>query len=196
MQRAKTVDAYIHGAHQWQAELFKLRDILNSCALQETVKWGAPCYTAHGKNVVGIGSFKSYVGLWFYQGALLSDPQGVLINAQTGRTKALRQWRFTSAAQIKPRIIKSYVREAIGLAAAGKEIKPARNQALTLPAELKHALADQPDTKQAFESLTKGKRREYAQYIAEAKRDATKAARLDKILPMIQAGVGLNDRYR
>ncbi len=93
-KRHKTVDDYIEAAEPWQDELIRLRKILRSTDLEETVKWGAPCYTHDGKNVVGMASFKSYVGLWFHQGALLGDKKKVLINAQEGKTKALRQWRF------------------------------------------------------------------------------------------------------
>ena len=82
MKGAKTVDEYIDKAEQWQPELTRLREILNSTGLEETVKWGAPCYTHDGKNVVGIAGFKNYFGLWFHQGALLADAEGVLINAQ------------------------------------------------------------------------------------------------------------------
>ena len=120
MPGKKTVEQYIDNADQWRDELMQLRRILTSTRLEESVKWGAPCYTFGGKNVVGIGAFKSYVGLWFFQGALLSDPDGVLINAQTGKTKAMRQWRFTSAREIKTRAIRTYVTEAIELAARGQ----------------------------------------------------------------------------
>ena len=196
MKRYKTVDDYIAGSELWQEELLLLRDILTSTDLSETVKWGGPCYTYDDKMVVGIGAFKSYVGLWFYQGALLSDPKGVLINAQEGRTKALRQWRFQYKKEIKSRIIKSYVREAIELQLQGIEIKPARSKPLVVPKELKSALAKNKKAGAAYKAMTKGKQREYADYISDAKRPETKLKRLDKILPMISSGKGLNDKYR
>ena len=179
----------------WSAELARLRAILQETPLEETIKWGAPCYTANGKNVVGMAAFKAYFGLWFHQGALLADEAGVLINAQEGKTKALRQWRFASAKEIKPRIIKRYVREAIALAAEGRSIKPERQKPLSIPAELSDALARSKKSSTAFASLSKGKQREYADYIAEAKREETKLKRVDKILPMIAAGQGLHDKY-
>ncbi len=128
MKRASSVDEYIADAGAWQGELERLREILLSTELEEDVKWGAPCYTCDGKNVVGMAGFKSYFGLWFFQGALLKDDSQVLINAQEGRTKALRQWRMKTAKEIKPAIIKSYVREAIRLAKEGKQIAPARKK--------------------------------------------------------------------
>lgn len=193
---AKSIDEYFDGLEQWQAELTRLREILNSTELEETVKWGAPCYTIDGKLVVGMSGFKSYFGLWFHQGALLSDPEKVLINAQEGRTKALRQWRFSSKKEIKVRPIKAYVKEAIELERAGKRIAPDRSKPLTIPPQLRDALAKNAQAKAAFASLTKGKRREYADYIADAKREETKQNRLKKIVPMIKAGQGLNDKYR
>ena len=196
MKRFKTVDAYIQGAESYHEELLKLREILQGTELTEEVKWGAPCYTYDGKNVVGIGAFKSYFGLWFHQGALLEDKQGVLINAQEGVTKALRQWRMETVKDIKPRVIKSYVKQAIELVKAGKEIKPDRQKTLSIPKELKTAFGKNKKAKAAFDQLTKGKQREYAEYIDSAKQEKTKLSRLEKIMPMIESGVGLNDKYR
>ena len=196
MNRYKTVDDYIAASDQWGTELAKLRAILSATELTEEVKWGAPCYTYDGKNVVGMAGFKSYVGLWFHQGALLKDDQKVLINAQEGTTKALRQWRMQSAKEIKPAIIKRYVKEAIQLVKDGKSIGPAKKRPLPIPPELKKAIAKTKIAQKKFAELTPGKQREYAQYIATAKREETKQKRLEKILPMIKAGIGLNDKYR
>ena len=196
MKRYNTVDDYIAGAKRWRPQLRRLRDVLRSTELVETVKWGAPCYTHDGKNVVGIGAFKSYFGLWFHQGALLEDPANVLINAQEGKTRALRQWRMRSAKDIKPAIIRRYVKEAIGHIGAGKQVRPRRPGPLVVPDELTNALRRQKGALAAFRSLRPGQQREYANHIAEAKRDDTRARRVDRIVPMIVAGAGLNDRYR
>ena len=196
MKRYKTVDEFLAGVDEWHDEIVKLRGILNSTDLEETVKWGAPCYTYQGKNVVGVGAFKSYVGLWFHQGALLADESGVLINAQDGKTKALRQWRFSSGKEIKPRLIKQYVREAIALVEQGKEIKPTRKKKVAMPPELQKALAKNKKAKACFDKLTPGCQREYAEYISEAKKEETKLRRIDKIMPMVLAAKGLNDKYR
>jgi uncharacterized protein YdeI (YjbR/CyaY-like superfamily) len=195
MKRQTTVEAYL-AASPWKPELTRLRRILRSSELEETVKWGAPVYTAHGKNVVGIGGFKSYFGLWFFQGALLADEKKLLVNAQEGRTKAMRQLRFGSAAEIDAPTIRAYVKEAIELAEQGREITPRRKKPLPLPPELEAALARRKRARKGFDGLTPGKRREYAEYVAEAKQDATKQRRIAKILPLIEAGVGLNDKYR
>ena len=176
--------------------MLKLRGILNSMDLDECLKWSFPCYTHNGQNVVGIGSFGSYFGLWFFQGALLKDEHEVLVNAQEGKTKAMRQWRMKSAKEIKVRQIKSYVKEAIELARQGKSIKADRSKAVIVPPQLKQALSQNKRAKTAFDKLTKGKQREYADYIADAKRDETKVRRLEKIMPMIAGGLGLNDKYR
>jgi uncharacterized protein YdeI (YjbR/CyaY-like superfamily) len=196
MQRAKTVDAYLKNAGKWQPELERLVGILRTTKLTEEVKWGAPCYTYRGKNIVGIGGFKSYFGLWFHQGALLTDKNQVLINAQEGVTKALRQWRMSSAKDVKPAVIKRYVAEAIKLAEAGKEIKADRSKPLEIPAPLTRALRTHKGATAAFRGLRIGLQREYADYIAGAKRADTVERRIEKILPMIVTGRGLNDRYR
>ena len=196
MKRYKTVDAYIDGSEQWRGVLRTLRQVLNSTGLNEEVKWGAPCYTYKGKNIVGIGSFKSYAGLWFHQGALLKDESKVLINAQEGVTKALRQWRMHSSREIKPALIKRYVKEAMALVDAGKEIGPAKKKSVVVPTELTSALRKNQAALRKFEELTPGRQREYADYVASAKRAETKQSRLAKILPMIAAGTGLNVKYR
>ena len=147
MKRCKSVDDYINASESWQAELRQLRDILNATELTEEVKWGAPCYTYDGKNVVGMSGFKSYVGLWFHQGALLKDDNKVLVNAQEGVTKSLRQWRMTSAKDIKPAIIKRYVTEAIQLIKDGKSVGPAKKKPVVVPPELRNALQQEQSCK-------------------------------------------------
>lgn len=196
MKREKTVEDYISNADRWRDELKRLREILLSSDLVEEIKWGSPCYTYRGKNVVGLAGFKSYFGLWFHQGALLADEKNVLINAQEGTTKALRQWRMKNAADIKPGIIKSYVKEAIQLVKDGRSITPERKSSLVIPPELKTALQNNARAKKAFAGLRPGLQREYAEYVAAAKQDATKKRRIEKILPMITSGGGLNDKYR
>ena len=189
-------DAWFESAESWRTELLTLRDIVLSTGLEESLKWGVPCYTLDGKNVVAIAAFKSYFGLWFFQGAFLEDKRGVLVNAQEGRTKGQRQWRFDGSEPIPARVVKSYVNQAANNAKEGNEIKPQRQTKVDVPPELEAALRAKPKAAKAFAALTPGRQREYAQYVAEAKRDETKAKRIEKILPMIGAGVGLNDKYR
>ncbi len=196
MKRAKSVDDYIESHPEWATALKKLRKILTATELEETVKWGGPCYTIGGKNVVGIGAFSEYVGLWFHQGVFLADPDQVLINAQAGTTRGLRQWRFASAKEIAPGRVKAYVLEAIENQKQGKAIVANRDKPVVVPPALKSALARKAKARKAFEALTKGKQREYAEHIASAKQQKTVESRLAKVLPMIEAGVGLNDKYR
>jgi uncharacterized protein YdeI (YjbR/CyaY-like superfamily) len=117
MKRAATPDDFFDGLTQWRAEAEKLRAIMRACGLREALKWGRPVYMAAGKNVVGIVVFKSYFGLWFFEGASLEDKERVLVNAQEGKTKSMRQWRMTKAADIRPATIRSYVREAAAISA-------------------------------------------------------------------------------
>ncbi len=140
MKRHKTVYQFIASNKQWRDALIKLRSVLIKTKLEETVKWGAPVYTLDDKNIVGLGAFKSYVGLWFFQGALLKDSKKKLVNAQEGVTKAQRQMRFNSSEEINEKLILEYVKEAIKNQKAGKEIKPAKKSALTIPKELNEVL--------------------------------------------------------
>lgn len=188
MRKASSAEDFLANAPAWNEELGQLREILLSTGLEETIKWGTPVYCLDGKNVVGITGFKAYFGLWFFQGALLKDPKQRLVNAQEGRTKAQRQWRFQSAAEIDRKLILSYVREAIALAEAGTEIKPDRDKPLEIPSELEAALKRNAKARRIFETMSKSCRREYAEYISEAKKPETRQRRLDKIMPMIEAG--------
>lgn len=189
------VDAYLAKHSDWQAILKGLRKIILATELEETIKWGAPTYTLNGKNVVSLAGFKNHCALWFHQGAFLKDKNKILVNAQDGKTKGLRQWRFEAGDKINARLVKSYVLEAIDNQRSGKQIKPTQ-QKLSLPAELNTAMQADQDLKQSFEELTPGKQKEYANHIAEAKREATRQSRLEKCIPMIKSGVGLLDKYR
>lgn len=182
--------------NHWIEELELLYSIIRSTELEETIKWGGPCFTINGKNVLGLGGFKSYVGIWFHQGVFLKDPLNVLVNASEGKTKGLRQWRFQSKKDINPKQVKAYVLEAIENAKAGKEIKPEKKKTIEIPAELKNALTKDKKMNAVFAILTPFKQREYVEYIAEAKQEKTRLARIEKITPMIHAGKGLNDKYR
>ena len=198
MKRAKSVEEYIHLGGEWQESLLLLRELLQSTSLVETVKWGMPVYTLNNKNVAGFSAFKSWTGIWFFQGVFLKDPEGVLINAQEGTTKGLRQWRFSSAGEISKyrSSILAYLEEAIQNQEAGKEIKPDRNKTLVIPEELESALKSDPSLKDSFEALSLSKRREYAEHVGSAKREETRQQRLQKIIPMIREGIGMSDKYR
>ena len=192
----KTVDDYLIDVVYWQDELLDLRRVLLSTQLKETLKWGMPCYTYDGKNIIGMAGFKSYFGLWFHQGVFLSDPENRLINAQTGKTKALRQWRMSSRSDINPELIKSYIEESILHSKAGQKIPNAGPRALNLPPHLKTALETDDILKAAFNEFRTAQKCDFADYISSAKQEATKQRRLEKIKPLICAGVGLNDKYK
>jgi uncharacterized protein YdeI (YjbR/CyaY-like superfamily) len=195
MNRSKTADEYILIKKQWENELKKLREIIQKTELEETIKWGAPVYTLYNKNVVGLGAFKSYVGLWFFQGSYLKDRKKVLISAHE-KTKGLRQMRFNSINEIDEKLVSEYVKEAIKNQKEGKEIKPTKNTSTTIPNELKEIFKKKLKLKDKFESLTPFKQKEYCEYISEAKREETRQNRLKKIIPLIKNGIGLNDKYR
>jgi uncharacterized protein YdeI (YjbR/CyaY-like superfamily) len=196
MKIARNADAYFREAPKWREELLALRRILLAQGLVEEIKWGSPVYTTNGANVVGLAGFKTYFGLWFFQGALLKDAGKVLVNAQEGRTKAQRQWRMSSMTEIKPALVAKYAKQAMGLAHRGEAVVKSPPQKLKMPADLGEALGKSKKAAAAFARLTPGRQREYADYVSEAKLSATREKRIAKILPMIVAGVGLNDKYR
>ena len=194
--KSTSVADIIHNMEPWSEGLFLLREIILSTGLTEEIKWGSPAYTCEGKLVLSIGGFKNFFTMWFHQGVFLSDPAHVLVNAGEGRTRGLRQWRFTSLAEIKPALVKKYIKEAIANAKAGKEIRPERKAAIETPEELATAFKKDKALKAAFNQLTPGRQREYLEYVGEAKTEATRLRRVEKVVPMILRGVGLNDRYK
>jgi uncharacterized protein YdeI (YjbR/CyaY-like superfamily) len=196
MKRYKTVNEYIFGNKEWKDSLKRLRKIIITTELEETIKWGVPVYTIDGKNIVGLGAFKSYVGLWFFQGALLKDKKKKFVNAQEGITKALRQLRFNSEKEIDDNLVIKYLKEAIQNHKEAKEIKPFRKSQVTVPKELNTVFKKNAKVKKNFDQLTPYKRREYCEYVTDAKREATKSTRIKKIIPMILKGIGLNDEHR
>lgn len=196
MKAYKTVDEFILNAQFGKEILIVLREILRSTELTETIKWGGPVYNVNDKNVIGLGAFKSYAGMWFYQGVFLNDEAKVLINAQEGTTKALRQWRFTSVDEIDDKLVLQYVNEAIQNAKDGKELRPDRDKKLVIPEELQAAFDNDKNLEKAFLAFTPGCQREFAGYVAEAKRVETRETRVQKIIPMILEKRGLNDKYK
>ncbi|MDG2194437.1 MAG: DUF1801 domain-containing protein [Polaribacter sp.] len=191
------VSNYIEKKIQWKLELEKLRKAVQICDLEETIKWGAPVYTNKGKNIVGLFAFKNYVGLWFFQGARLKDSQNVLINAQEGKTAAMRQWRFFSIHEIDINFIRSYIVEAIENQEKGNIIKPQKHTKPLVIHELFQQELDK-DNKllEQFEEFNLTRKREFTEYIAGAKREDTKLKRVQKIIPMILEGTGLYDKYK
>ncbi len=198
MKGLENAQAYINSCGPWAEALSLLRELLLSEGLEETLKWGIPVYCSAGKNVAGMAAFKSYTCLWFYQGALLKDEAVRLINAQEGKTRSLRQWRFQSADDIRKEglLIRGYIAEAIRNAVNGDEIRPARNTPLEIPARLTACFDKDPLLKEAFDTLSLSAKRDYCEYIAAAKREKTGIERIGKIIPMILRGEGLNDRYK
>ena len=197
MKGAVSAEDFIRSYPQWQDALRLLQMIFLSAGLIETIKWGVPVYSTGGKNIAGMACFKSYIGIWFYQGALLRDDGKKLIAAQEGITKALRQWRFTSAGEIEEYrdTIAAYIHESVMNMHQGMEIKAEKNLPVEIPEELLEAFNTTVGLRESFNSLTLTKRRDFAEYIRSAKRTDTKITRINKIVPMIIRGEGLNDKY-
>ena len=182
--------------NHWSEELNRLTEILDKTGLEVAIKWGTPVYTLNGKNIVGFCGFKNHFALWFYNGVFLKDPYKVLSTGSEGKTKALRQWRFHSMDEIDEKKITEYLDESIRNAKDGKEMKPEKFTAVSVPEILQKELEDDMVFRQAFEKLTPGKQKEYNLYIEEAKQEKTKVSRLEKIKPMILQGTGLHDKYK
>lgn len=196
MEKSEKVDAYIAKQGNHREVLQKLREILAKYPCTETLKWGMPTYVYQGRNLIGIGAFKKYVGLWFFQGALLRDDHKLLHNAQEGKTKAMRQVHFFEAKDVDETVMKLYIEETLENQERGMKIDSDRTKKnIRVPEELERALA-RKELKGSFEGLTEGRKREYAEYIASAKKEQTKMNRLTRILPLIENGKGLNDQYK
>ena len=181
--------------HLWEEELGLLREIIQKTELTETKKWGGEVYTINNKNVLGIGGFKNFFTIWFWNGVFLKDEAKVLVNANEGVTKGLRQWRFTSKDEINEKLILHYITEAIENEKAGLSIKPEKKEAMKCD-YFDNKLNCDKDLKNAFEKFSPYKQKEFWEYMATAKQEKTKETRFEKIKPMIIENIGLNDKYR
>ncbi len=188
------VDFYFTKTATWQKELEQLRKIVLDCGLTEELKWGVPCYSYQKANIVLIHVFKEYCALLFFKGALLKDAQGILIQ-QTANVQAARQVRFTNAREIVTikAIIKAYIYEAIEMEKAGLKVKLKKPAEFNIPKEFKNKLDEMPALKTAFEALTPGRQRGYYLYFSAPKQSKTRVTRIEKSLPQIFDGKGLND---
>jgi uncharacterized protein YdeI (YjbR/CyaY-like superfamily) len=188
------VDFYFSKSEKWQEEVKKLRMIVLDCQLTEELKWGVPCYTFQNSNIVLIHEFKEYCALLFVNGALLKDANGILIQ-QTENSQAARQVRFTNLQEIveQETILKAYIAEAIELEKAGSKVNFKKTTEFTIPEEFQHKLSETPALKTAFEALTPGRQRAYLLYFSAPKQSQTRESRIEKCLPQILNGKGLND---
>ena len=189
------VDFYFSEAEKWRDELAKLRTIVLDSPLTEELKWGVPCYTFQKSNILLIHVFKEYCALLFVKGALLKDTYGVLIQ-QTENVQAARQVRFTNIQEIvelEP-TLKAYINEAIQVEVSGLKVNYKKAEEFSIPDEFLSKLEDNPDLETAFYALTPGRQRAYLLYFSAPKQSKTREARVEKFLPQILSGKGLNDR--
>ncbi|MDX6188532.1 YdeI/OmpD-associated family protein [Flavobacterium sp. Fl-318] len=181
--------------NNWEEELLLLQSIIDKTELIETVKWGGPVYVYNKKNVIGIGGFKDYFTIWFFNGVFLKDEKKKLINAQEDKTKSLRQWRFTSKEEVNEKEVLEYILEAIENEKQGKVIKPTKKE--TIVSELlEKEMSQNPALAKAFQAFSPYKQYEFLEYIETAKQEKTKLSRIKKIIPMVLGHIGLNDKYR
>lgn len=191
---SEKIDSFLRREKSWLPEFEELRRILLSCGLTEELKWGQPCYTLNDKNIVLIHGFKAYCALLFFKGALLKDPKQLLIQ-QTKNVQAARQLRFTTITEIlkAEKAIRSFVKEAIALEKSGVKVALKKTSEFEMPQEFQQRLNKNKALKKAFESLTPGRQRAYLLHFSSPKQTATRVARIEKAIPGILDGLGLND---
>jgi len=188
------VDFYFNKAKKWGEEYELLRMLMLDMGLTETLKWGVPCYMFEKSNIVLIHGFKDYCALLFFKGSLLKDPKGILIQ-QTKNVQAARQIRLTSINEIakKERTIKAYVKEAIAIEKAGLKVPLKKATEFNIPEEFQKKLDKSAAIKKAFYALTPGRQRGYLLYFSQAKLSKTRQSRIEKYMPQILKGKGLED---
>ncbi len=187
-------DFFFNESGQWQAAFKKLRAIALSTELTEDLKWGCPCYTYEGKNIFLIHGFKEYCALLFFKGALMKDPDHILIQ-QSKNVQAARQIRFTDVQQINDLedILRSYMFEAVEIEESGAKVGMKKTKEFEMVEEFQSRLDQDAALKEAFEALTPGRQRAYLLHFSSAKHSKTREARIDKCIPEIFEGKGLND---
>jgi uncharacterized protein YdeI (YjbR/CyaY-like superfamily) len=188
------VDFYFDKTQKWQQELEQLRTIVLDCGLTEELKWGVPCYMCENSNIVLIHEFKEYCALLFFKGALLNDTHGILVQ-QTKHVQAARQIRFTNVREIvkMKKILKAHIYEAIEVEKAGLKVKLKKVSEFPIAEEFQKKLDKNKALKKAFEALTPGRQRGYLLHFSAPKQSKTREARVEKSIPQILEGKGLND---
>lgn len=188
------VDFFFNKTGQWQTEFEKLRTIALKTELTEDLKWGCPCYTYEGKNIFLIHGFKEYCALLFFKGALMKDPENILIR-QTENIQATRQIRFTNLQQIidLDNVLSDYIFEAVEIEESGAKVEMKKTHEFNIPEEFAQKLNENPELQKAFEALTPGRQRAYLLYFSSAKQSKTRISRIEKYIPEILNGKGLND---
>jgi len=188
------VDWFFDKDTKWKKEYEQLRTIVLNCGLDEELKWGCPCYTFEGSNVVLIHGFKEYCALLFFKGALLSDANNILIQ-QTENVQSARQIRFTDLKEIvkMEKILKAYIYEAIEVEKAGLQVKLKKTSDFKMPEEFQKKLNKNAALKKAFDALTPGRQRAYIFYFSQPKQSKTREARIEKYMQQILEGKGLDD---
>ncbi|MFB6456716.1 YdeI family protein [Chitinophaga sp. Hz27] len=188
------VDFFFDEATQWQEEYVLLRKIVLECKLTEELKWGCPCYTYEDGNVVLIHGFKEYCALLFFKGALMKDPEGILIQ-QSKNVQAGRQARFTNAKEIQQlkKTLKAYIQEAKDIEKAGLKVAMKKTEDYDVPEEFQQYLDKDAELRRAFEALTPGRQRAYLFFFGQPKTSKTREARVEKSIGAILDGKGLND---
>lgn len=181
---------------RWTGELKVLRNIILATGLKEEAKWGVPCYTHEGKNILILSAFKEYCSVSFFKGALLKDPHKVLIQA-TKNSNADRAFRFTGIERISEleTIIKEYIAEAVEVEKAGLKVPSKPVSEYAVPEEFQTQMDNDPSLKAAFEALTPGRQKGYLLHFSQPKQSKTKVSRIEKCIPRILDGIGLNDRF-
>lgn len=181
--------------HNWTEELETLREIVLECGLTEELKWGVPCYTFAGNNVAIVSAFKEFCSISFFKGSLLKDEAGILVK-QGENSQAARLVKFTAVSQILKveSSLKNYVKEAVEIEKAGLKVAYKDVSEYEIPEELQRKLNDNEAFKNAFNTLTPGRQKGYILHFSQAKQPATREARIEKAMPRIFLGKGLNDR--
>ena len=188
------VNFYFEKNKKWRPEVEKLRSIALDSPLTEDLKWGVPCYTYENSNVLLIHDFKEYCAILFPKGVLLKDLKGILIQ-QTENVQSARQVRFTSLEQIEEMepVLKVYINEAIEVERSGLKVEFKKPTEFKIADEFKTKVDENPALKTAFEALTPGRQRAYLLFFAAPKQTKTREARVEKSVPQILMGKGLDD---
>ncbi|MBN1116929.1 MAG: YdeI/OmpD-associated family protein [Bacteroidales bacterium] len=181
--------------HNWTEELKQLRMNILDCGLTEDLKWGVPCYTFQKKNVLLLSAFKEYCSVGFFKGVLLKDSKGILTKPGEN-SQAVRQFRFTSVKEIieKETVLKAFIHQAVEIEKAGLKINFKAKKDLIYPDEFHNKLDEIPALKTAFNALTPGRQRAYILYFSAPKQSETRKSRVEKCMPQILNGKGLNDQ--
>lgn len=200
MHAQEQINLYIAELPEWQRKLLvRLRQLVHSTdeEVEETWKWNSPHFD-HDGVMIGFAAFKNHVAVWFHKGALIKDPKKLFASDSKTEAKGIRGYKLKEGDAINEKGFVDLVAQAVKLNQSGVKLGDAKplKKALQIPAEFEQCLKTHEDVWKNWSKFSYSHKKEYIEWITEAKQEETRKRRIAKALEMIHEGLGKNDMFK